>query len=382
MAAEPRPSARGDVPSGETTLLRTRPGLLFVLTYRQGWWLLPPAALWLIDYSAARLSTPIPRLMQAAVAWLVVGLLWRIVAWLSRSYLLTDRRLLVRAGVVSRVLGDVPLARIQHTTMTQTAAERLFNLGTIGIATAGSGGGGGAAIHWLMVPQPHETLAAIRRATGQAAVLRPASPVPSAPAAPVIGLAGGIGSGKSEVARILGDLGCIVIDADKEAKEALDRPEVRDWIVEWWGRSVLQPDGRVNRRAVADIIFADDTQRRRLEGLVHPLLGLDSASLHRRAGTAGDRPIVIDAPLLFEAGLDRECDALVFVDAPREVRLARVRTARAWDEAEFARRENAQIPLEEKRRRCRSVVSNAGTPDELRAEVRRMYTQILARAGG
>ena len=92
--------------------------------------------------------------------------------------------------------------------------------------------------------------------------------------------------------------------------------------------------------------------------------------------------MVIDAPLLFEAGLDAECDAIVFVDAPRGVRVSRVRETRGWDEAELARREKVQLPLDAKRDRSDYEVVNDADPERLRAEARRILDQILARHSG
>ncbi len=361
------------LPAGERQILRMRPGFLFVLVYRQGWWLGPPIALWLVHYALSRLwePDPMPWAMSAGLLWLGVGLVWRVLAWLSRSYVLTDRRLLVRAGVLGRIAGDVPLARIQRTTMSQTLLERLLGLGTIGISTAD-----GPAMNWLMVPGPERVVDEIRRATEACPRPVPAATSPqNQPLPRVIGLAGGIGAGKSEVARILRSLGCVVVDSDKEAKEALDRPEVRDQLVGWWGRSILRPDGRADRKAIADIIFKDPAQRRRLEGLVHPILRTHRAVLRRRS--PGAAAIVIDAPLLFEAGVDAECDTVIFIDAPREVRLARVRAARGWDEAELTRRESSQMPLEEKRRRSARSISNTGNAAELADQVARILDSIL-----
>ena len=351
-----------NIPSGERLILRTRPSPVFVLLYRQGWWLGPPLAIWLVHYAAVRLwdPDPLPRLPMAAWLWLGFGLAWRILAWWCRGYALTDRRMLVGKGVLARAAGDVPLQRIQRTTVTKTVMERLLKLGTIGISTAD-----GPAMNWLMVPDADGLAERITLATRAA---------PTA-GLKVIGLAGGIGAGKSQVAQLLQSLGCMVVDSDKEAKAALDRPDVRDQLVRWWGTGVLRPDGQVDRKAIANIIFKDPEQRRRLESLVHPLLRAKRNELRERAPAA--RAIVIDAPLLFEAGVDAECDAVIFVDAPREVRLARIRQARGWDDAELPRRESSQLPLEEKRRRSAFTISNTGTPQELAVQVRKTLGTIL-----
>lgn len=206
---------------------------------------------------------------------------------------------------------------------------------------------------------------------------------------PVIGIVGGIGSGKSEVARALGRLGCVVTDSDVQAREILTRPIVRERLVEWWGQSVLGVDGRVDRAAVAKIVFSDPASRRRLEELVHPLIHAERRALIERVakeGTGTVPAVIVDAPLLFEAGVDRECDAVIFVDAPWEVRLKRVKRTRGWDAAELERREAAQLPLEEKRRRSGFVVDNGGSRADVEGRAREVLERVRAemetRAGG
>lgn len=344
----------------EPELLRTRPGFAFVFLYRQGWWLGPVVVVLLIHAAMARLWTddPAPWLTWVAVAWFVLGLAYRIAAWLFRSYVISERRIVVRAGVLARIAAEVPRRRIQHTVLSQSFIERLLSLGTVGVSTAD-----GPAVNLLMVPQPQAVLDLLRER---------ARPMP-----PVIGLAGGIGAGKSEVARILKGLGCLVIDSDKEAKEALDRPEVRDQLVKWWGGSVVGPDGRIDRKTVAGIIFKSDKDRAALEALIHPLVRARREELKKSGAAAGAEAVVMDAPLLFEAGVDRECDVVVFVEADRGTRLARILATRGWDEAEFTRRERAQLPLEEKRKRSSLVVVNDGTAPELAQQVRAALDRVL-----
>ncbi|MGE3110032.1 MAG: dephospho-CoA kinase [Phycisphaerales bacterium] len=211
---------------------------------------------------------------------------------------------------------------------------------------------------------------------------------PSRRRIPVIGLVGGIGSGKSEVARVLESLGCVVLDSDAQAKAMLDRDDVRRELVSWWGPDILsKPAGSdpgaaraIDRAAVARIIFSDPAQRTRLERLIHPLLHQQRRARIESLELAAPAPpaIVIDAPLLIEAGVDRECDVLVFVDAPRAQRVRRVRETRGWDEAELARREAAQMPLDTKRARCQHHVRNDGSLESLRAQVAGMLTRMRA----
>lgn len=196
----------------------------------------------------------------------------------------------------------------------------------------------------------------------------------------VIGLVGGIGSGKSEVARALASLGCVVSDSDAQARAVLDRPEVRAKLVRWWGRGVVGSDGRINRAAVARIVFGDARQRRRLEELVHPLVRRARREVIARASRAGAPAVVIDSPLLLERGVDRECDVIVFVRAPRRLRRARV-ARRGWTGAELARRERAQMPLDRKRRRADHVVVNDADRGTLRRRVARLLERIRSEHG-
>jgi dephospho-CoA kinase len=222
---------------------------------------------------------------------------------------------------------------------------------------------------------------------------------------PIIGIAGGIGSGKSHVARLFAELGCWVIDSDEQAARAYARPEVRAAVTRWWGNEMYLPDGRVNRRAIAGRVFASPEERARLEQLLHPIIAAERDEIMTEAVRAG-RPVAFiwDAPLLFEAGLHKLCDAVVFVDAPREERLKRVLATRGWNDVELARRENSQLALDNKRTLSDYVVTNpasavspasdplqgtghSGTdfksdaPDALRDQVRRILARILETAG-
>ena len=194
---------------------------------------------------------------------------------------------------------------------------------------------------------------------------------------PVIGLAGGIGSGKSAVAEILADLGCVVAHSDEMGRAALREEAIRDQLVAWWGEGILDEDGEIDRSAVARIVFADPEQRRRLEALTHPWI--ESRRAEQFAAAPPNTPaLVIDAPLLFEAGLDERCDAVIFVDAERQVRLARLKAGRGWEEADLRRREDSQLPLDVKRSGADYVIQNDGNLSDLAAQVRLVLSQIVA----
>jgi dephospho-CoA kinase len=207
----------------------------------------------------------------------------------------------------------------------------------------------------------------------------------------VIGLCGGVGAGKSAVARAFARAGAFVSDSDVAAREVLGRADVRDRLVEWWGGSgpgsILDDQGRVDRAKVADRVFGDATERARLEGLVHPLIHAQRRVQMAEARAQGRRVFVIDAPLLLEAGVDKICDEVVFVDAPRAVRLARVKASRGWSEHELDRREAAQWPLDRKRAASGYVITSGGTGDrqgegdELDGQVAAVLESTLKRAG-
>jgi len=192
---------------------------------------------------------------------------------------------------------------------------------------------------------------------------------------PVIGVAGGIGSGKSAFARALGKLGARVFDADVSARRAMDDPDVRATLTSWWGPDVSGADGKVDRARIASIVFEDASARRRLEDLIHPVVRADAAAFIEEARRTGARAVVLDVPLLFESGMDAMCTLVVFVEASPEVRAARVAATRGWAARELTRREAAQWPIDEKRRRSGVVVMNDGTSEsDLDAEALRAYS--------
>jgi dephospho-CoA kinase len=197
---------------------------------------------------------------------------------------------------------------------------------------------------------------------------------------PSIGIVGGIGSGKSFVAKLFGELGCLVVNSDDQVRDAYRDPRVIETLRQWWGDEVIGADGSVNKRAIGQRVFADPQQRRRLEGLLHPLV--NAAREQQMEAAADDRSVVAfvwDTPLLIEAGLHEKCDAVVFVDAPLETRLRRVRETRSWDAAELARRENLQQGLDRKRGISDYVVGNTADVDYARRQVREVLSRILAR---
>ena len=213
---------------------------------------------------------------------------------------------------------------------------------------------------------------------------------PTSATPPTLGLAGAPGSGKSTVARILASLNCVVADSDDLAHHAYNDPAIRRQILAWWGDRVRDCHGchaevngtpaPVDRKLIAAIVFDSPAERARLEALLHPWIAKRRAELFA-AAPPGTRALVIDAPLLFEVGLDAQCSAVIFVDSPLETRLARVHATRGWSATDLARREDAQWPLDQKRACAHHVVSNEGDPASLRAQVRAVLDEACPRPG-
>ena len=196
---------------------------------------------------------------------------------------------------------------------------------------------------------------------------------------PIIGLAGGIGAGKSSVARILESLGAAVIDSDQQVRELYRDPQVVSKLREWWGDRVIGRNGGVDRQAVAAIVFKVPAELERLERLLYPRLAcrreetIDVLQQDPRV-----RAIVLDSPKLYEVGLDRICDAVIFVDADWTVRSKRVVVSRGWDLVQLQQREKLLISLDRKRAMADHVVENHADTAALRGETRRVFSSILS----
>jgi dephospho-CoA kinase len=198
---------------------------------------------------------------------------------------------------------------------------------------------------------------------------------PKSPA-PVIGLLGGVGSGKSFVAAQFAKLGCKVVDADRLGHELLREPKIRRAIRERFGKSVCGPSGEVNRRRLGERVFSRAAELAALEAIVHPDL---CRRVRRAVGQARRRhvrAVVLDAALILEKGLDNLCTVMVYIQAPEEVRRVRAEAARGWDPLEVARREAPQISLKTKRRRADYVIDNSSSPDHTIEQIRTVLSRV------
>lgn len=188
----------------------------------------------------------------------------------------------------------------------------------------------------------------------------------------VIGIIGPPCSGKSTVARIIESRGGVWIDADAIAKKQLVEPEVIAALGASFGSNILASDGSISRGRIADLVFGEDEESHRrlkvLESIIHPRTHKIIESQLRDAIVRKVPYVILDVPLLLESGWERECDQVWCMHIAPE-RHAELLAARGWSPDELARREQRQLPWEEKRRRSTWVIENDGTVDELRDQV-------------
>jgi dephospho-CoA kinase len=193
---------------------------------------------------------------------------------------------------------------------------------------------------------------------------------------PVLGLIGAIGAGKTTAAAAFAARGGFAIDCDHLGHVALAQPEVLAKLTKRWGTGILHADGTPNRRAIGAIVFADAAERTFLESVVFPAIGeLARAEMAKATGNPRVRFIVLDAAVLLEAGWGDFCDRIAYVDAPRDVRLSRVKARSGWTEAELERREGAQWPAERRMMRADAVIANDGSVEQLQSNVDRLLTE-------
>lgn len=204
----------------------------------------------------------------------------------------------------------------------------------------------------------------------------------------VIGLTGGIGTGKSTVAAMLEELGAVVIDSDRIVHElqAPGAPLLRE-IAAAFGDDVIRPDGSLDRAALGERVFRDEEARRKLNAIVHPAVGLETARRLEAARAAGARLVVLDIPLLFETRLHGSAsranlgvEAVVVVYAPPELQIQRQLDRNGYGREEAERRLAAQIPIDEKRALADHVIDNSGSLAETRRQVEALFEALTKRA--
>jgi dephospho-CoA kinase len=194
----------------------------------------------------------------------------------------------------------------------------------------------------------------------------------------VIGLTGGIASGKSTVAAMLASHGAAVVDADQLAREVVlpGQPALAD-IVARFGDGVIAPDGALDRTALGSIVFADEEARRDLERITHPRIGALTQQRIAEAIAADAPLIVVDIPLLFENNRQESFEGVLLAYAPESVQLARMMTRDGLDEAAARQRLAAQMPIEEKRQRATWIIDNSGSLDATREQLDRWWDDLI-----
>jgi dephospho-CoA kinase len=192
----------------------------------------------------------------------------------------------------------------------------------------------------------------------------------------IIGLTGGIGSGKSSVSEMLRALGATVVDADEGARAVVEPGQAgyHD-VVQQFGRQVLAQDGGIDRQKLADIVFADPEKRQQLNSITHPRVREWMAARVQEAGARDAKLVVLDIPLLYESGLEAGLGGVIVVWATPAQQLERA-VARGGERRDIEARIAAQMPLLDKRDRATWVIDNSGSPDTTRRQVEELWGQL------
>ncbi len=193
----------------------------------------------------------------------------------------------------------------------------------------------------------------------------------------IIGLTGGIASGKSTVAKILRELGAPIVDADQVARDVVEpgTPALEE-IVARFGPEVVDADGRLERKRLGDIVFADDDARAALNAIIHPRIAAASQQRIAALAAAGEPIVVYEAALIVENKLTSWMEALIVVSVSRDVQVQRLMARDGIDAIAAEARLAAQLPLEDKVAVADYVVDNSGTLEQTRAQVERLWARI------
>ena len=200
----------------------------------------------------------------------------------------------------------------------------------------------------------------------------------------ILGLVGGVASGKSSVALDFQKLGGCILDGDRLGHEALNLDEVNKALVERWGDRILADTGELNRSAIAEIVFGESSEAKDaltfLESVTHPQIERRLNERLEQLRQMDRFPLVVlDAAIMFKAGWNSMCDQIVFVDAPRELRLKRAKL-RGLTEEQFNARESAQLSVDEKKKRANIVIDNSGPPQNTFSQVEEVWHSLLQTA--
>ena len=198
------------------------------------------------------------------------------------------------------------------------------------------------------------------------------------PKKPIIGILGGIGSGKSTVAELFAQLGCVVIDADKIAHQALEEPVIKQKTVDFFGQKILDSSGQIDRKTLADIAFGNKEKLSKLNSIIHPLVLHRCETLIETYNSQAEvKAIVLDMPLLLEAGWQNRCNKLIFVDCKDELRADRAKKIGIFNKNQLKIRENFQISLDNKAKVSDNTVDNNSDLSALAEQVTEIFSNII-----
>jgi dephospho-CoA kinase len=194
----------------------------------------------------------------------------------------------------------------------------------------------------------------------------------------VVGLTGGVATGKSTVARMFKQCGAVVIDADELAHDVV-KPGKPAWrkIVKTFGKTILNTDRTLNRRELGSLVFGNRAKRRRLEHIIHPRVAHEQARLTKQAAKKDPHAVVIyDVPLLFEAGIDKRVDRTIVVTADRDTQIARLKKRNGFSRADAIRRIRSQMPLAKKIQRADHALNGTFSRPSLRKQVGQLFKSL------
>ena len=196
----------------------------------------------------------------------------------------------------------------------------------------------------------------------------------------IVGIVGGVASGKSSAAKIFKEHGATVLSADEIGHQILREPEILKAAEERWGSDVIDPNGEIDRQRLATIVFSEKGSReelRFLEQLTHPRIKSHCLAEINRLRSEGTHIVILDAALLMETGWDSMCQKIVFIDTSAEVR-EKYAAERDWTKQELFRRESRQLSLEKKRAAADFRICNNGSLESMRQEISRVWDSLQA----
>lgn len=191
----------------------------------------------------------------------------------------------------------------------------------------------------------------------------------------VIGLTGGIASGKSTASAYLRELGAVIVDADAISRASTRRGGAAFEAVCAAFGDILGADGEIDRRKLGGIVFADEDARRKLNSIVHPAVMAESRAQIENARASGVKMCILDVPLLFETGMEKLCDETWLIYVPREEQIRRMAERDGLDAAAAAARIDSQMPLEEKLKRADVAIDSSSTIEQTREKLRRLWEE-------